>query len=228
MAATLPKTPFQLHGGCFCTAIRYTISVPTLEERKALPKIPAYLERPRFVPINEVNERLPIISLDHCGSCRRISGAIVESWFICPPSWVEFTLQPRESGDEKEKEAIKAEGLAYLQEDQTLAQRTWVTHFKSSEHANRTFCGKCGTHLTFFKTDTMSPLRQMLGQFFDIAVGSLDKESVEMEGFGPSAQVWDKDGISWVVKLVNEGKKSLLADVSDEMSKLKVEDEEKK
>jgi len=34
---------------------------------------------------------------------------------------------------------------------------------------------------------------------------------LEMEGFTPSMQVWDKDGISWVVKLVKEGKKSLIA-----------------
>lgn len=67
-----------------------------------------------------------------------------------------------------------------------------------------------------------------MGSFFDVAVGTLDKESLEMEGFAPSMQVWDKDGISWVVKLINEGKKALLADVSDDLSKLKVEDSDKK
>jgi hypothetical protein len=226
-AKTLPKTPFQLHGGCFCSAIRYTISVPELSERKPLPKTSANLIR-FFVPPNEVNERMPIISLDHCNSCRRVPGIIVESWIICPPSWVEFTLQPRESGDEKEKEVIKVESMAYLQEDKTLAERTWVTHFKSSEHGNRTFCGKCGTHLTLFKTNSASPLKQLLGPFFDIANGTLDKESLGMEGFGPAMQVWQDDGIPWVVQLVNEGKKSLLADVSEDLSKLKVDDEEKK
>jgi hypothetical protein len=172
---------------------------------------------------------MPIISIDHCNSCRRVPGTILESWFLCPPSWVEFTLKPRDSsGDEKEKEVIKVESMAYLQEDKTLAERTWVTHFQSSEHGNRTFCGKCGTHLTLFKTDSASPLKQLLGPFFDIANGTLDKESLAMEGFGPAMQVWQGDGIPWVVKLVNEGKKGLLGDVSEDLSNLKVDDEEKK
>jgi hypothetical protein len=228
MAKTLPKTPFQLHGGCFCSAIRYTISVPTLSERKALPQSPANLNR-LLVPANEVNERMPIISFDHCNSCRRVPGSLVESWFICPPEWVTFTLQPRTSTSSPDADGpIKREAMEYLQTDESLPERTYLTHFKSSEHSNRTFCGKCGTHISFFKTGPMTPLRQAMGSFIDVAVGTLDKESVEMEGFAPSFQVWDKDGISWVVKLINEGKKALLADVSEDLSKLKVDDSEKK
>jgi hypothetical protein len=227
MAKTLPKVPFQLHGGCFCSAIRYTISVPTLSERRALPQSPANLDR-LLVPVNEVNERMPIISFDHCHSCRRVPGSLVESWFICPPEWVSFTLQPRTSTSPDEKDLIKTEAMEYLQTDESLPSRTYLMHFKSSEHSNRTFCGKCGTHISFFKTGPMTPLRSVMGSFFDVAVGTLDKESLEMEGFAPSMQVWDKDGISWVVKLINEGKRALLADVSDDLSKLKVEDSDKK
>lgn len=62
--------------------------------------------------------------------------------------------------------------------------------------------------------------------FCDIAVGTLDKESLEMEGFGPSIQFWHDDGVPWVVKLMKEGKKGLLADVADDLSKLKTEDGE--
>ena len=227
MAKTLPKTPFQLHGGCFCNAIRYTISVPELSERKEIPKFGATPDR-LLVPLNEVNERMPIITLDHCNSCRRVPGVILDSWLICPTSWVEFTLQPRDtsssSGDENNP--IKVESMGYLQEDDTLPGRTYVTHFKSSEHSNRTFCGKCGTHLTFLFAGPKSPLRDALGEFFDIAVGTLDKESLGMEGFGPVMEVWAGEGISWVVKLVKEGKKGLLGDVGDD--RLNVEDTEKK
>jgi hypothetical protein len=225
MAAALPKTPFQLHGGCFCTAIRYTISIPELSRRKPLPQAAMTADR-LLVPLNEVNERMPIITLDHCNSCRRVPGAIVHSWFLCPQEWVEFTVQPRESSDEKE--AIKADSMTYLHEDKTLAERTYVTHFKSSEHSNRTFCGKCGTHVTLFKTGPLGPLQQALGPFFDVAVGTLDKECLEMEGFMPTIQVWHDHGIPWAVKLVNEGKKGLQADVADDLSKLKVGDGQKK
>jgi hypothetical protein len=229
-AKTLPKTPFQLHGGCFCNAIRYKISVPQLSERKLLPKTPLTLSR-LLVPPNEVNERMPIISIDHCHSCRRVPGAIMECWFICPPSWIQFTLQPRDSSPDSkanEDDLIKIESMAYLDEDKNLAGRTWVTHFKSSEHSNRTFCGRCGTHLTFFKSGVGGPMRQAMGMFVDIAAGTLDKESVEMEGFGPVMQAWKDDGIPWAVKLVSEGKEGLLDDTSEDLAKLKVEDEEEK
>jgi len=51
---------------------------------------------------------------------------------------------------------------------------------------------------------------------------------VEMEGFGPAMQAWKDDGIPWAVKLVSEGKKGLLDDISEDLAKLKVEDDEKK
>ena len=67
-----------------------------------------------------------------------------------------------------------------------------------------------------------------MGMFFDIAAGTLDKESVEMEGFRPAMQAWKDDGIPWAVKMVSEGKKSLLDDTSEDLAKLKVKDDEKK
>ena len=155
---TLPKTPFQLQGGCFCEAIRYKISVPELSERKELPRAGMPADR-LLMPLNEVNERMPLITLDHCNSCRRAPGSIVHSWFICPPEWVEFTLEPRKSGDEKQK--TDASCMAYLQEDKTLVERTWVTHFNKSEHSNRTFCGRCGTQMTFFRLAAKTSRRVM-------------------------------------------------------------------
>jgi hypothetical protein len=228
MAKMLPKTPFQLNGGCFCSAIRYTISVPELSERREIPKFGATPDR-LLTPLNEVNERMPIVTLDHCNSCRRVPGVILDSWVICPPSWVEFTLQPRISSLESpdEKEPFKVEALAYLMEATSWPERTYITHFKSSECSNRTFCGKCGTHLTFWFDGPKSPLRQALGDFFDIATGTLDKESVEIEGFSPIMQMWADDGINWVTKLVNEGKKGLLDDIADNLAQLKVEEMKK-
>lgn len=43
---------------------------------------------------------------------------------------------------------------------------------------------------------------------FDIAVGTLDKESLEMEGFRPSAHAWYTDGIEWVQKILKDGGKA--------------------
>ena len=49
------------------------------------------------------------------------------------------------------------------------------------------------------------------GLIVDVAAGTLDKESVEMEGFKPSYKAWLEDGIPWVMKLLEEGEKSLVA-----------------
>ena len=34
------------------------------------------------------------------------------------------------------------------------------------------------------------PLKQAMGIFFDVATGRMDKESLEMEEFGPVIKVW--------------------------------------
>jgi len=81
-----------------------------------------------------------------------------------------------------------------------------------NEHSNRTFCGRCGTHLTFHFTGEPREMskRAGWGRILDIPVGTLDKESVEMEGFKPSYQGWIDDGIPWVKRLLKEGEKSLV------------------
>lgn len=203
--ATLPETAFEIHGGCFCSAIRYTISVPDLESRPKIPTIPSM----EMVPINKVTERLPMITLDHCTSCRRIPGAIIQSWFICPQAWVQFSLQPCH---EKSDAPIMPTTIDYLMSDKALQEKTYLTHFTSSAKSNRTFCGKCGTHLTFYHSGPQNPvaIREKWGPIFDVANGSLDREALEMEGFRPSRQAWQSDGIMWVKELLKDGEKTLL------------------
>lgn len=211
--ATLPKTPFQLRGGCLCSSIQYTINVPELASRPIIPE-----DRDEYlVPRNEVNSHLPLITLDHCNSCRRAPGAIVESWFICPQSWIEFRLKSRpgaskvrdESLDAKEEQHfVQPTTLEVLKPDETLTQSTYLSHHESSLHSERTFCGKCGTHLTFLNSGPKGKLGESWGPYCDVSVGSMDKESVEIEGFAPFWQVWEEEGISWVVKMFNEGVKA--------------------
>ncbi|KAH7310000.1 Mss4-like protein [Rhexocercosporidium sp. MPI-PUGE-AT-0058] len=205
--STLPETAFELKGGCFCSAIRYTISVPELEAR---PKIGSNPKTEIFPP-NKVTERLPMISLDHCTSCRRIAGSIVESWFICPQSWVQFTLQPRSDPSFSPDEILKPTMMECLMPDKALQDKTYLTYFSSSETANRTFCGKCGTHLTFYYSGPPGEMstRGKWGPYFDVASGTFDREYLEMEGFKPSRRVWADDGIEWVNKLLKEGETSL-------------------
>ncbi|CZT05633.1 hypothetical protein WAI453_004885 [Rhynchosporium graminicola] len=204
--STLPETPFELKGGCFCSAIRYTISIPSLSSR---PKVDPNTNV-EIHPPTKVSSRLPMISLDHCTSCRRIAGAIIESWIIVPQSWVQFELQPRTPSPDQ-LQVIKPTMMEYLMPDKRVQEQTHVTHFESSETSNRTFCGKCGTHLTFYYSGPPGELaiKNAWGPYFDVASGTLDRESLEMEGFKPSRHVWAEDGIAWVKGLLKGGESSL-------------------
>ena len=90
---------------------------------------------------------------------------------------------------------------------------TYLRHFEGNKDSHRTFCGRCGTHLTFHFSGGQREMTKKAGWglIFDVAAGTLDKESIEMEGFKPSYKGWREDGIPWVVKLLEEGEKSLVA-----------------
>jgi hypothetical protein len=60
--------------------------------------------------------------------------------------------------------------------------------------------------LTYYCTDFANNAPEW-GERFDISVGTLEKQSVEIEGFRVSKQGWTEDGIPWVKKLINEGVK---------------------
>jgi hypothetical protein len=206
----LPKESFTLTGGCFCSAIRYTISVPSLEER---PKIPSMPQR-EIHPPNEVTSHMPMISLDHCTSCRRSPGSIVECWFICPQSWITFSLLPRYTDNRTPSspdEYIQPTTIGVLKGEEEVVEASWLRHFVKNEGCNRTFCGRCGTHLSFHYSGEPREMSKRAGwpPIFDVPVGTLDKESVEMEGFRPSYKVWLDEGIPWVKRLLEEGQKSL-------------------
>jgi hypothetical protein len=86
--------------------------------------------------------------------------------------------------------------------------------FENSENKYRTFCGKCGNHLTFLNDGPNHALaadKGNWGPYFDVALGTWDTESLEMDGLRPCYLVWSKDGIDWVKRLVLEGEKSLFA-----------------
>jgi hypothetical protein len=211
--SSLPKTPFSVHGGCFCKAITYTISIPAFESRPLLDS-DRHPPKHAFGAQTNVAARLPVISLDHCNSCRRISGAIIQAWFICPQRWATFSLLARNTSSDSNtsEERITPKTTAeVLRPSKELEEATYIKVFDSSEQAHRTFCGRCGTPLSFLYSglgDEMSK-EENWGPYFDIALGTLEKESAEIEGMRPGRQGWLDDGIGWVKQVFDEGGKSL-------------------
>jgi len=83
-----------------------------------------------------------------------------------------------------------------------------VANYASSPGVTRTFCGRCGTNLAYFyagKGETEAP------PMIDIVLGSLDTESLEMDGIRPDRHLYWESGINWVKDLLAEGDKSLSA-----------------
>ncbi|KAK9357928.1 hypothetical protein V1504DRAFT_462821 [Lipomyces starkeyi] len=252
--AFLSSEPLTFSGGCFCKANRYTIKIPALEDRGFVPKAidtPIAAETDR--KLTTVPTRFPLVDLDHCDSCRRTSGAIVQCWFICPTSWVTWDILASESHSSRDEpsnlgtprlnekakdgeagsiafpsdanssptragvitqvpailaigpphprqECEGAKALPVSLKQPELLGKAFLSHYKSSADVNRTFCSRCGTNLTYFMDrPTSAPIPPIV----DIAVGSLDRESIDR--IRPDRHGWWEEAVGWVKQLLRNG-----------------------
>jgi hypothetical protein len=217
--AFLPPNPLDLHGGCFCGAIRYTINVPALEDR---PLVPNMLKTP-IGSDKMVDTRWPTIELDHCDSCRHAAGAIIQCWLICPAPWISWSLLKRSSNvgpaqsplpasrneQSEGREAFSAVDVSHptgSKKQEALAD-TYLSSFSTSNTVHRAFCGRCGTNLTYYYEQEPSDERVPR---IDITVGSLDTSSLTATGVRPDRHGWWSDGVEWVQKLLFAGDTTLI------------------
>jgi hypothetical protein len=224
--AFLPPESLELTGGCLCSAIRYKISIPELAFRPfapgalptPIPKGHSHTPKSYSHPSKnqEVPTRFPLIDIDHCQSCRRACGGLVQCWIILLQDWVEFRLQPRSfSCDPSFADPFtESEGLFYDASDvatgsEAVLKDTYLGRYISSPNTHRTFCTRCGTGLAFCYAGPR-PDSWTLGPIIDVALGSLDLECLEREGVRPERQGWWEDGVGWIKKLVSEGDGGLI------------------
>ena len=118
---------------------------------------------------------------------------------------MQFSLLPKPSPDAPQPARLEPETIDVLKGEKELLETTYLSHFQSSDEVHRTFCAKCGTHLTFHHTEAPKSGYEHWPPHFDIAVGSMDKECLEMEGFGPRRQGWYEDGVGWLKRLFRDG-----------------------
>jgi hypothetical protein len=112
-------------GGCLCGAVRYRST--------AAPRA---------------------LSLCHCRSCRRASGAPSVAWAVFAAEHFAFTT------------------------GQPVA-------FNSSPGVERTFCGRCGTPLTWQRGTEADTI--------DVTTASLDSP----DDFAPTKEIWIEHAIAW-------------------------------
>ena len=204
--ALMQETPLTLTGGCFCSAIRYTISIPAMDSR---PLVPGALPTPVDASGTTIPTRLPLTDIDHCQSCRRACGGLVQAWLIVPHAWVTFALQRREEGrtGSYSEPFIGSEGVVYRCGDvvvpsEDVLRETYVERYESSPDIHRTFCTRCGTGLTYCYAGDR-PKEWTLGPIVDVAIGSLDQESIER--VRAERHGWWDDGVGWIKELMTKG-----------------------
>lgn len=187
--SSLPSNAFTLNGGCDCSSVRYTISIPELSSRPVLLD-----EDPRGAKTYS-----PEIFLDHCDKCRRVSGALVQAWFSCPQEWVEWkTTCPNNPPS--------FTSLNTFDLINGRADSLPVVNYASSLGVMRSFCGKCGTNLLFVYE---SGKKKNTTPMVDIVLGSLDRESLKQPGVRPDRHFYWDSGVDWIKRLVSEGDVSL-------------------
>jgi hypothetical protein len=212
--AFLPNHPLTLTGGCLCRAIRYQISIP---EKSSRPLHPTAAPTPSQTPSGDVKEsatRFPLIELDHCTSCRLAAGSIIQSWIVLPKSWVQWKLILRSSPEHEEvnkpvpkpneEEYKKYSTIEIIEPGNEMLKSTYLSTFTSSEDVHRAFCSRCGTSLTYCFTGP-KPGWTFRERNFNVALGTLDGESLQMEGVRPERHGWWTDGIGWFKRLVRGG-----------------------
>lgn len=94
------------------------------------------------------------LTLCHCNSCRRASGAQSVAWAVFPTGAFEFT-----QGE--------------------------PSRFRSSPQVVRTFCGQCGTPLTY--------QHESRDDAIDVTTASLD----EPDRFAPRFEIWCEEKVAW-------------------------------
>ncbi|PGH07255.1 hypothetical protein AJ80_08041 [Polytolypa hystricis UAMH7299] len=197
----LPDEAVAMHGGCHCTAIRYTLSIPRVDERPVL--VESLVE-------GEPDLLSPIFCLDHCNDCRKVSGAPVQFWNICSPQFISFSCLKRPENEGRrhatpfppsdgDGERVTLTGDQILKPSD-LTEKTYLTYYASSEDVWRTFCSQCGTNMSFVSVKDLAAFSTM-----DIPLGTLDRE--DLERARPTRHVHWNRGIDWVRNLTSEGEK---------------------
>jgi hypothetical protein len=120
-----------------------------------------------------------------------------------------FSLLSRSSENQNEAESriSPASTSEVLKPEKELLDSTYLGYFSSSKDVHRVFCGRCGTNFTYHYSgdDAYGGPESDSVPEFDVALGTLDKESAEMEGMRPTRHGWIGDGITWVKEMVGTG-----------------------
>ncbi|KAL9610189.1 MAG: hypothetical protein Q9167_005093 [Letrouitia subvulpina] len=196
----LPATALTIRGGCNCRAVRYEISVPPISNRP-------------IHPYSDGSVHIPFTVICHCNDCRCASGGLVLAGICSATHMVRISLLPRTSpmpplqttrvelpNDDAERAWVPAQDVFRPSSTLDVPADSFLRAYKPSEDVTRTFCGRCGTNVTYSR----HPMPDDWPEMLDILMGTVDKECLEKEELKPDRHVWWGKGIGWVKSLFDE------------------------
>ncbi|TVY81167.1 hypothetical protein LSUE1_G006291 [Lachnellula suecica] len=181
----LPENPLVLNGGCNCGAIRYKIDIPEKAKRP-------------LHPLSNGEVTFPVVLTDHCNDCRKATGSILPTWICVPITMMTCKLEPVTAAeDDDETTWFPVDSLFY---PGPSTSKYWLKFYKSSDRATRSFCGRCGTNLTY---STISSSMKDFPKIFDVVLGTIDRADLEKDWMAPDRHCWVSCEIEWIKELTN-------------------------
>ena len=224
----LPPEPFTINGGCNCRAIRYRISVPARAFRPAnpfaTPEHPAHLPMVTTDGCNDCRTAtasiLPTwicVPAEMMSVCIRTPPPVLTDHSLSKDDSAKLTKLPRPtttttnsgskssdsySNSDSGPEEIWLPALQILtvHSDPVIPASPLRWYISSSSRA-RTFCGHCGTNLTY----AIYPMVEGFPDIFDTLLGSVDRSDLERAWMAPERHSWWSLGIGWVKDGVRKG-----------------------
>lgn len=82
---------------------------------------------------------------------------------------------------------------------------TYLSQYKSSPHASRWFCGRCGTPVAYSVDPKIIPAEWKWPVMLDIWSSTIDREDLDHDYMVPERMLWCHMGVPWIRRYTREG-----------------------
>ena len=142
-----------------------------------------------------------MVATDHCNDCRRATGSILPTWMCVPVALMSISLRSaHDIATETENNGPWIPSMEALRPGPANSS-SHLEFYVSSPSRTRTFCGNCGTNLTY----SINPMIEGFPDIFDVVLGTFDKEYLKQDWMAPDRHCWWSCGTKWIKKLSGGG-----------------------
>jgi hypothetical protein len=142
-----------------------------------------------------------MVATDHYNDCRRATGDVLLVWFCTPTEFVSASILLYSSEMKGDKEGERSPWVRAAEIFVPRGKESWLRFYESSPGRRRSFCGRCGTNLSFVPF----PVPEGWPDRLDFVLGSVDRVCLEGNALRPERQLWWDYGIEWVKEMTVKG-----------------------